>query len=89
MAYENFIIYDVVPKKDECSFNAIYGINDEKTKYFLFFNDENDLVDYERGFNVYFVHCGEWNGRFREGLRNRLIVLKEDPSVLWEYIKSK
>lgn len=83
----NLTFHDIVPKKDEKGFNDAYGLNDKDARYFFFFNTENDLVDYERGYDVYFVHCGEWNGRFREGLKKRLITVKDKPEVLWNYIK--
>lgn len=71
-------IWDIVPANGPTKgFFESYGINDAST-YFFFFNSVNDLIDYERGYDVWFVKVGELKERFSDSLRSKLIVIKND-----------
>ncbi|KAM0675679.1 hypothetical protein GVAV_001047 [Gurleya vavrai] len=85
----NLVIHDIIPVKGK-TFNEIYGLEDN-SKYFFFFKEINDLVDYEKGFDVNFVYLGKETEikKFSENLRNKLICLENEPENIRKYIECK
>ncbi|KAM0678069.1 hypothetical protein BDAP_001324 [Binucleata daphniae] len=87
---KNVTAHDIVPCKGK-TFNEIYKIDDKNARYFFFYNNVNDLIDYERGFDVLFVKVQKENEkleRFSNALSNKQMIVRENNmSDIKEFVK--
>lgn len=86
VTYKNYIIHDVIEKKGK-TFNDIYSIKTDD-KYFFFFRNNDQLIDYEKGYDVTFVFTGKSKKcDLRNEMRHKLVCLEDEPERMRKLIE--
>ncbi|EJW05239.1 hypothetical protein EDEG_00704 [Edhazardia aedis USNM 41457] len=83
------IIHDLIPNENGESFIETYKLDYNcKSKYFFFFNDPLDIVDFEGGLDIMFVYRKQKESLkgFPIALSNKLIILNGETSNLNKFI---